>query len=454
MSVPIRRPDFNAAYPSEEDFPRAMAQFAAVAMSGTAFLPAAPAPPIALPDASGLANLSSARDLGVSILNACGARVLSDHEGLVKMLLLSVPKGTETAFPAPPSTIDPRHLRHFDTLFRVFGNQVDYVIVATPDQRAEVETLLIARNITTARFVSSPHFNRSIWIQDAHVALRDDQQRAILLEGVAFNRFEDASVADDVAAQTKVRALQSVLYFQGGNVLGGSDVTLIGRDYLWRNTARYGMRTEADVARAFQQTFGTGILGLGGSFPEPIRGLFRRGILSGYGLQPIFHIDMYVTRTGVSGSSGREIVFLGRPAAAHAVVGAYSDAPELNSPVYDNCFDRTKADLETMFEVRTLPLWITYGNLGDRLKFYNLTWNNVMVENGQGIRQVLLPNYADPDDAKRYGVDLKLRQELQDAAAEAWRGIGFTVRFTDGMEDLAWGDGALHCMTKVLSRTM
>jgi hypothetical protein len=373
------------------------------------------------------------------------------------MMLVSVPKGSDTAFPNQqgPAPVDTRHLRHFSHLFKAFGNAVQYIIVASPDQQPLIDPLLSAAGVSNATYILSPHFRKSIWIQDAHVALHDGSGHPILCEGVAFNRFEDMSVADDVAMQTDVRAVQSRLYFQGGNVLGAKDVTLVGRDYLWRNTERFGLKTENDVIAAFQREFGTEILGLGGPFDPKLKDLFSRGILSGYGLQPIFHIDMFVTRTGVRNGEGREIVFLGRPAAAEAIVGSYSDMPELDTPLYDSCFDQTAADLATRFEVRTLPLWITFGSLRDsnnRQKFYNLTWNNAIVENARSVRRVLLPNYTDGADCRAYGVDRATREQLQAAVEEAWRSLEFEVRFMDGMEDLAWGDGALHCMTKVLRR--
>jgi hypothetical protein len=65
---------------------------------------------------------------------------------------------------------------------------------------------------------------------------------------------------------------------------------------------------------------------------------------------------------------------------------------------------------------------------------------------------VLLPNYADPDDCKRYGLDFGLRLDLQNAAIKEWRDLKFDVQLMDGLEDLAWGQGAVHCMSKVLER--
>ena len=216
-------------------------------------------------------------------------------------------------------------------------------------------------------------------------------------------------------------------------------------------------KTSKTFLQAFASLFRTQVVTLGEQIDTQHKPLFDRGILTGYGLQPIFHIDMYVTRTGVEDpTSGKEIVFLGRPAFAKTVTNHFSDFPEFDSDIYDKFFTRTEEQLKEHFEVRHLPLWFTYGNLRDpkkRLKFYNLTWNNALVENDGKTRRVVLPSYTDPEDARIFGVDLAVRKDLQQAAAEAWQNLGFEVRFTDSMEDLAWGDGAVHCMTKTLGRT-
>jgi hypothetical protein len=121
--------------------------------------------------------------------------------------------------------------------------------------------------------------------------------------------------------------------------------------------------------------------------------------------------------------------------------------------MYDGFFDETEEQLAERFEVKTLPLWITSSNLNDpelEKKFYNLTWNNALVENAGTVRRVLLPSYS--EDAKQFGVDRQVRRDLEQAAEQEWKALGFEVTFMDGLEDLAYGDGSVHCMTKTLKR--
>lgn len=41
---------------------------------------------------------------------------------------------------------------------------------------------------------------------------------------------------------------------------------------------------------------------------------------------------------------------------------------------------------------------------------------------------------------------------LEQAAAWEWGNLGFEVQFMDGLEDLAYGSGSVHCITKTVRR--
>jgi len=452
MAVPIRRPDFCSMYPTLESFDRAMKQFAEVShqtdgLARVAALSTAAAP---------LAAAAAPSDVAAVAPAAAGGRIVPDHQGLIEMLLLTVPKFDDPA--SPGIAVDSRTARHIGSVLKGLGDTVEYLMVCAPNQEAALRQLAHDMGATKVRFIKSPHFSVSIWAQDAYVALCGAEGRVVLSEGVAMPRFEDMSVADDIAAQvSQITTFQSYLYFLGGNILGGSDVTLIGRDYVWRNAGRARLDDEQAVERLYAQELGTPVVTLGDKIDPRHKSLFDRGILTGHGLQPIFHIDMYVTRTGEKTGEGKEIVFLGRPAPAKTIVGRYSDIPELDDPRFDAFFTDTRRQLvEAGFEVRELPIWMTFGNLRvpeNVQKFYNLTWNNAIVQNGGQVKKVLLPNYTDEEDARIFGVDREVRCRLQRFVVEQWQSLGFDVSLTNGIEDLAWGDGVVHCMTKVLKRT-
>jgi hypothetical protein len=113
MSVPIRRPDFAAIYPTEESFREAIAHFDSVA-DQTATAPA-PAPDFVhwAPEDSGhgLPPRLSLRQASAFFVRMAGGRIVSEHEGLVDTLLPSVARFSDAASPA--RRVDRRHLRHY-----------------------------------------------------------------------------------------------------------------------------------------------------------------------------------------------------------------------------------------------------------------------------------------------------------------------------------------------------
>jgi hypothetical protein len=378
--------------------------------------------------------------------------IVPSAHGRIDQILLTVPPFTdENGEPAPDWPVSPHYERHLRRLIELLGPDRKYTIVCHHYQRDRVREWIDEVGISRddLQLVLSV-FDYSIWAQDAYVALTAPFQGPLLAEGVLFPRYDDMSVADDVAAQTPVSALQSYLYFQGGNILGSPTAHLIGADYVWRNTGRAGLETETKVLDRFSQLFGGDIVALGRF--DPIPAAHRRQGLSGI-FQPIFHIDMYVTPTGVTGQSGKEIVLVGRPSKAREILGQGPGPFD-----FDEYFRETAEQLDPMFEVHSLPLLPMHGDLGGNADpaFYHLTWNNAVLENHTDDQRVLhrvvyMPTFS--EDAGDFGVDRAVREALDDAAAGIWIDVGFEVKRMDGLEDLAYGAGSIHCITKTLQRS-
>src|SRR5262249_20135809 len=149
---------------------------------------------------------------------------------------------------------------------------------------------------------------------------------------------------DDIAAQTNVSALQSYLYFQGGNVLELGDHVLIGKDYIQANLGRAHLETEEKILTAFKKVFGKDIISMGR--PELIPEEHRQYLGGGY-YQPIFHIDMYITPTGKVGQSGKPIAFVASPILGREAIG---EKPKPTD--YDVYFDEVAEQLSQTAEVR------------------------------------------------------------------------------------------------------
>ncbi len=389
---------------------------------------------------------ASLRGVGGYLCNALGGTLVPSAHGRIEELLLTVPSYDE-----PEVTVSWLDARHFHALLSKLGPDRQYTVVCHSNQIDDVRGWISKVGIPEENLtLVISTFDTSIWAQDAYIAMSPQDGNTILCEGVIFTRQEDMSIADDIAAQTQNSVLQSRLFFEGGNILGTPDVALIGKDYIWWNTGRVGLETCQLVEQAFEELIGTPVLSVG---REKRLDDTARQVLSGI-FQPIFHIDMYVTPTGVTSGSGKEVVLVGRPSLARKEL---NEEPQPYD--YDEYFEEVSKQLSEHFSIIELPLLPVYGNLGLEgweMKHYHLTWNNVVIENyvdDTGVRRrfVFMPTYADPD--RGYDVDTGARARLDDLAAKIWKEmVGFEVLRLDGMEDLAWAQGAVHCMTKTLRR--
>lgn len=400
-----------------------------------------------------IAGTFSARRFNDYLCGLISTKIVPYAHGKIENILITVPSFFDRV--SGRRVLSERHERHYKAFIAALSGTTKYTVVCHPQTKQTVEGWFAAIPGVQVDYVLSPRFDYTIWAQDAYVGVTDSSGRSVLCEGVLFPRADDMTIADDVSVQTDVSVLQSNLYFQGGNVLGGLEKTLIGYDYIWQNTTRAELETPEKVVDKFSELFGTEVLFLGGANSANYQWL-RDGVLSGYGFQPIFHLDMYVTPTGIVGASGKEIVLLGRPSEAHRVVGRWAEIDAYNDDRYDAFFEETEDQLSDHFEVKHLPVYLTYSDLGiyPSAGYYNLTFNNVVLENyNDGVNSganVVMTTYA--QDSAQFGTDAGVRRELEDAAEETWSGIGYTVHRMDGMEELARGLGSIHCITKTMQR--
>lgn len=396
----------------------------------------------------------SMRNFGEYVCGLINTRIVSDEHGRIANILLTVPPHSDSQ----GNVVDPSDERHLRTLIRLMksadGNR-HFTMLCHPNQVTQVGRWFTDLQLDGKNSISISTFRYSIWAQDAYVALSDDTGRSILCEGVHFPRYDDATIADDVAAQTNISALQSYLYFQGGNVLEVGDYVVIGKDYIQENLGRAHLETEDKISAAFKKVFGKNIISLGRS--QPIDEDHRKYLGGGY-YQPIFHIDMYVTPTGKVGQGGKPLVFVASPKLGRQAVGEKSKPTD-----YDIYFDEAADQLSSVADVRRLPILPSFIRFrttrGVDERYYFLSYNNAIVENYGKSSNVYIPTFSqDVDDYRndanvlQYEGDAAKRQALDRAAKEAWEQLGFTVYQMDGLEDLAIGWGCVHCITKTLTR--
>ncbi len=308
------------------------------------------------------------------------------------------------------------------------------------------------------------HLHFSVWAEDGYVVVSDaGTGRTYFVEPYAFPRYGDGLIADFVANATEIESSQAPLYFQGGNLLIGDDFFLIGADYP-ANTMKYignVLQPEPGVppAEFIRRLYGDymdrrrTLHYVGSTIPVPAQ-TSRRIELDGQiwtehlylgnregTVQPLFHIDMFVTLAGRD-DEGRYRVLVGDPRLAAEILGL----PVVAHAMVE-VFDNIARGLERLgFIVLRNPLPLVHLDdevARDRI-WYFATSNNALVEIAAATRRVWLPTYG-------HGAWSTLRAS-DDANAAIWTRLGFEVTPLGDFHPFAENLGAVHCIKKYLRR--
>lgn len=325
----------------------------------------------------------------------------------------------------------------------------------------------------------------TIWTQDPFLVL-DGPEGPTLLTSKDFDRAGDRAMAETIAARTGYPVVPSALHFEGGNVVSDREFVLIGANTIRRNAVELD-QSEVDVVLQFQEELGRQVLVVG---PVP---------------QPIAHIDMMLTPLGdgrialADAAAGARIAeealagdpesveaferwceeyFFGHPS-IRAVAGPEGQrigAPQVRGKTREMIarsreiapvLDGIARSLEGYgYRVERVPF--LFGGPESTLvagqppapepaavestavestdveppdnpaAYPMLTYNNVLLEDDVDGPIVYLPAYG--------------WRAMDEAAAGAWRAIGFSPRPIEGLTISAMYGGALRCSVKVLTR--
>jgi len=309
--------------------------------------------------------------------------------------------------------------------------------------------------------VAAPeHLRFSVWAEDGYAAVVDGGT-TYLVEPFSFPRYGDSLTADLLAnADPALERTQAPLYFQGGNILIGDDFFLIGADYPV-NTLRYvgavlapgPDERPADLVRRLYGEYldpDRRLIYVGSTLPVPEQHIGRITIdgaqwteilyagNSPGTLQPIFHIDMFITLAG-RGADGRYRLLVGDPRAAADILGIQMPAHAM-SQVFD---DIAQGLRRQGFDVLRNPLPLAYADDLDRKErsWYFATANNALVSDGV----VYLPTYGHGSWPELAATD--------QANGQIWTELGFQVVYLTDYHPFAENLGAVHCIKKYLSRS-
>jgi hypothetical protein len=419
-------------------------------------------------------------------------RLISTWQGRIDRILLALPayavedRDSEAAYRSLIAALRPG---------------TEFVAVHAAARRDDVaEWFRAAGHTDTVTFVPLPDYvSFTDWAEDAYVALTDaSDDSAYLMEPWEFLRAGDALIADAVEEHTDIRASQAPLIFQGGNCLIGDDFWFLGTDYFADTVAllRSGrppvtVPDPAGLDGLVRQLFrdyldaDRELMLIGTRRPIAVaefRGrregdTFYLDLPSGGAgdLQPIFHIDMFLTLVGRE--NGRFTVLVGDPAQADELLGTTS--PYDLREVYDSIADGLSA---AGFDVRRNPL-VHRGTAGQVLPladlaaiagqdgnaalleavreltaagaaddtrvivrdWHHVTWNNCLVEHSASAgRHVYLPTFGHGGNADLAVIDTHM--------GRLWTELGFQVHPLGDFNAFARRQGVVHCVTKYLRR--
>ena len=171
----------------------------------------------------------------------------------------------------------------------------------------------------------------SIWAQDAYCVLNDEQGVCTMLEPLAFTRYGDHFIAEQLSANTDIQIATTKYYIEGGNVLCGDNYALIGKDFLHASVEVSG-ESENEVTEGLKKELGVEQL-IWVGFDDAVD--FPLSIHQGK-YQPIFHIDMFMTLAGKS-LQGKELILVGDTRQAKSLLDQ-PPIPEVISDSFDPGF--------------------------------------------------------------------------------------------------------------------
>jgi len=343
------------------------------------------------------------------------------------------------------------------------------------DSKARLSKWLDTLNLNnrTEIVVAPSSVQFTIWAEDAYAVSRDTiDGEHYFVEPASFLRKDDAQIADIVAARTDMDHTQEALYFQGGNILIGDDFWFIGMDYPNRSlelqfvTPKPGESPRQSVTKAYGAALDhtRRLLTIGSrldvpGYEDPKTGNYEliheftldgeiwtetlyRGNRPGT-VQPLFHIDMFITLAGRD-SSGRYVVAIGDPRRAAEV---------LNEPVQFHAtvevFDDIAEQLDMLgFHVVRTPMPLTYDDDLDKRQriWYFATSNNALVQVTEKSRDIWLPTYGHRKWPELAATDAENRRIWEQE-------LHFTVHDLGDFHPFASNLGAAHCVKKYLARS-
>ena len=311
-----------------------------------------------------------------------------------------------------------------------------------------------------------------MWAEDPYVAGLDESGRHALLEPDDFDRSADDLIATLIAPHAALARRRSPLIFEGGNILVGDTFYLVGADHLLATWTWVSVHTKLQdpdsdqIQHAIRRDFldpGRQVHFLGCNDFLMSDQSISTAVLDSHGhpmlvqehiaicspsntLQPIFHLDMFVTLAGRDTENGKFRILVGDPKLAADVAGI--DLPDHGqAKAFDEIAAKLAAHKDFCVIRNPLPyVFRDYDVDGSHFRWrYYASSNNAIVQDCEKAgRRVWLPSF---------GFDPWCELKATDAMNRAiWESLGYEVTMMPNCHELAENMGVLHCLKKFLNR--
>jgi hypothetical protein len=392
--------------------------------------------------------------------------LLSSAHGRIKQVLLTLPSWILRYQRQPEIRGSTDAVRN---LLQQLPKTAEYIIVTHEESAGELAVWLDEMNATDrTQILTAPNKMKfGSWPQDGFAVCVDrSENRKYLLEPVPYRSPEDACIPRMIASPADTERTQVPLCFEGGNMLVGDDFWFLGMDSAVHSVKLGLIDRQARESRreALNRAFAVRVEGartlhlIGSRVPVPgfdQDALVRKTTINGHTwdevlyrgngtgtVQPIFHIDAFVTLAGRN-PSGAYQVLVGDPAMAADLLGR-EPWPHATQAAFDDIAEQLTI---LGFNVVRNPLPLVYHD--DQIHkvraWYYATANNALVQISDAVRTVWLPCYYSSEHPELERTDNK--------NAEIWRGLGFEVRLLADFHPFARNLGAAHCIAKCVART-
>jgi len=335
----------------------------------------------------------------------------------------------------------------YRSVFETLKRHVRFVVVTQQEGEPHLREWLTELGVQDRTdVVTIPNRTKlSVWAEDKFTVCSDESGNRWLLHPFSEDRCGDATATKAIAELVGWEYVEVEEPLQSGNILVGDDFMLVGADSA---AAMSGLGIR-DASRTLHV--------IGSRIPVPgfkpsydsrdisVEGakwceLCYRGN-SANTVQPVFHIDAFITLAG-RGASGRNRLLVGDPAMAAQVLGS-----NLPDHAMQAVFDDIAVQLDAAgFDVirNPLPLVFQDNHISKARQWYFASANNALVEIDGPLKTVWLPTYG-------YGC-WDVLEATDRTNEEIWRELGFSVRTLGDFHPFAVNLGALRCMTKCLIR--